>query len=33
MKKVNWKQAERKLDSSIAGGEFYWERLNSDPEL
>jgi hypothetical protein len=33
MKKVNWKQAERKIDNSIAGGESYWERMNSDPEF
>ncbi len=33
MKKINWKQAERKLDSSIVGGESYWERVNSNPEF
>ena len=33
MKKVNWQQAERKLDEGIKGGVSLWDRITNDPEF
>ena len=33
MKKVNWQQAERKLDERIKGGVSLWDRITDDPEF
>jgi len=33
MKKVNWQQAERKMDESIKGGISLWDRIMNDPEF
>jgi hypothetical protein len=33
MKKVNWQQAERKLDERIKGGVSLWDRITADPEF
>lgn len=33
MKKVNWQQAERKMDERIKGGISLWDRITNDPEF
>ena len=33
MKKVNWQQAERKMDEGIKGGISLWDRITNDPEF
>lgn len=33
MKKVDWQQAERKMDERIKGGVSLWERINNDPDF
>jgi hypothetical protein len=33
MKKVDWQQAERKMDERIKGGISLWERITTDPDF
>lgn len=33
MKKINWQQAERKMDERIKGGISLWDRITNDPEF